>query len=126
MITKATHPSFGQPPFIHSVQLERAFFDTLGATISFAARHLSLNTPWQVELGIVGTPGLPLYVVGIDRHLYGRPILKSEIFHRGTLRSPDLDASNKLLLDFFSKIHDATGTARPTGYCGFPPNRPAP
>jgi hypothetical protein len=63
--------------------------------------------------------------VWLDRLLYEQsPINKYEIIHRSIIKSNEPDVINQLLLDFFSKLHDATGTARRAEYCGFPPNRP--
>jgi hypothetical protein len=113
----------GTPPFVHSLVLEQVFYDTLRRLIKFAPERLNLLPPWNVELGITGSLHLPFCVIGFDRLLYQYgDIKKNEIFTRMTVKQPE-DA-DQLLLSFFCKVHDSTGTARPAEYCGFPPNRP--
>jgi hypothetical protein len=109
-------------PFIHSVGFELVFYDMLKTMAAFAERHLLIEPRWQVELGLVGVQGLDFGVVELDSFLYSRPLLKAEIVSTGVLKSGE--PIDDLLLGFFSKVHDATGSERPTGYRGFPPNRP--
>ena len=123
--TKIVQPLIGTPPFMHTVEFEQVYYDTLKSIGRFASKHLNAGPRWIAEFGIVGVAGLHLGVIGIDGYLYEkRPIAKDEISYRTTLDFTDVTTVDKVLLEFFTRVHDATGSARRSGYCGFPPGRP--
>jgi hypothetical protein len=123
-LIKTKESPIGTPPFVHSVAVEQSYYDTLKSLVGFATKQLSINPPWQVELGLLGPKNLNLGIIGFDRLVYERRMLKNEIIYNAILRRAEGSEFEQLLLPFFSKIHDATGIERPRSYCGFPPGRP--
>src|SRR5579862_8571006 len=111
-------------PFLPPCTFERLYYDKLRSLTGFATKELGLKPPWNIEFGLVGIKGLYL-PVAIRREMeWWGPISKPEIVHRAILKEENPTALDRLLLDFFNLVYDATGNARPDGYCGFPPNRP--
>jgi hypothetical protein len=120
-------PSYIQLPALAPQLFEQAYFNALHSLIHFADARLGLRSPWQVELGVVGTKGLHVY--GLTTGIYATAptgsILKPEIIYRMILNDPTPSVVDDLLLGFFTKVYDAAGLVRPQNMFGFPPNRQA-
>ncbi len=116
-------PAWLPMPLITAIVLEQAFYKALHKNVAFAAKHLGLTFPCNVELGLVGLTNVYLAVNQDD--IRG-PIQQGEAIVRKPLTSAGPAAINSVLLEFFSEIYDKTGLARPTGLHGFPPGPPHP
>lgn len=119
---RGDRPAWVKVPFVHSKTVEQLFYDTLGGLIAAAKSDLGLSSPWQIELGLVGTDGV--HVVGMPDNEQWGPVRKSEIILRMILNEDTRDAVNAILLAFYARLYDATGYPRPGGLHGFPPSRP--
>lgn len=111
-------PAWVKLPFIACGDFERTYCNTLHSLIRFAKENLNLNTPWQIEFGVVGLNG-GLYL-GMQNNEQWGPIRKSEIIRRSTINDDKPQTVDAVLLDFFNEIFDAAGYPRPEKFCGFP------
>jgi len=118
---RGERPAWIKLPFLSSVVFERVFYDNLRALVAFAQEYLSLSPPWQVECGLAGALGLHL---GVSPDDIRGPVRKADVTLRRTLKSEDEGAMDKLLLEFFGRLHEAIGAPRPVALHGFPPRRP--
>jgi hypothetical protein len=107
-------------PFVATVVLEQTYYDHLRALLAFATEHVELKLPCQVECGLVGVENLTLQVPPDEF----RAVLKPEVVVRRILKTPQSEAIDRILLDFFIELHDTTGYVRPEHMGGFPPARP--
>ncbi len=127
MIVRAPQPGYPQGltyPFLPSLMFEQVYYDTLRFFATFAVKVLGLAPPWNVELGLTGIEELHVAVDINPYERYWGPIRTSQVIQRRTLNDANPTVLEGLLLDFFSLVYDAAGHARPTGFFGFPPNRP--
>jgi hypothetical protein len=118
---RGARPAWIKLPFLASVVFERVYYDTLRALLRFAQESLSLSPPWLVECGLVGIQGLHL---GIAPEDIRGPVRQADVIVRRALKNQEDSAVDKLLLDFFGMLHEATGTQRPSSLHSFPPHRP--
>lgn len=109
-------------PLLPCSLFEHVYRNTVQSLVRFAADHLGLGPPWQVEFGLVGCDGLYLGVRADDQ--WG-PMRDPEIIQRTILNEDSPETLDKLILNFFSKVFDSTGYPRPENLHGFPPQRPA-
>jgi len=112
-------PDWVSIPFIPAVNFEAIFFEKLHGSIAFAAQHLELKFPCEVEMGLLETSDVAL---AIDQERM--PAIRKE---KLCLRQ-ELSNTRKVedaLLAFFEQVHDSTGYARPKNLFGFPPNKPS-
>ncbi|MCZ7661038.1 MAG: hypothetical protein M5U07_25960 [Xanthobacteraceae bacterium] len=114
--------TFGMPesvpiPLIPNSAFEHAYGDTLHKLLKFASERLQLYAPWTVELGVTKTNGVKIAMA--QQEFWG-PIRKPELVHRTALNAVNGDAVDKLLMDFFAMVYDASGYARPPGPIGRP------
>jgi hypothetical protein len=107
-------------PFLPSVVLEQAYYDHLRALLAFATGELELQLPCQVECSLVGIESLTLQVPPEEF----RTVMRPQVVVRRILKTTQGEAIDRILLDFFSELQDATGYARPEHMGGFPPARP--
>lgn len=107
-------------PFVATVVLEQTYYDHLRALLAFAAERVELELPCQVECGLVGIEKLTLQVPPDEF----RAVLKPEVAVRRVLKTTQAEAIDRILLDFFTELHDSTGYVRPEHLGGFPPARP--
>ena len=107
-------------PFVATVVLEQTYYDHLRALLAFAAERVELQLPCHVECGLVGIENLTLQVPPDEF----RASLKPEAVVRRILKTPGAEAIDRILLDFFTELHDTTGYVRPEHLGGFPPARP--
>src|SRR5208282_5155186 len=94
--------------------------------IEFATKALSLEPPWDLELGLAGVKGLYLNPGNFWSTGQLGPVQKTEISYRSSVRDSKVETLNELLLSFFSIVFDSVGERRPRNLHGFPPNRPTP
>jgi hypothetical protein len=113
-------PAEWEMPLLPGLSFERDYYDVSYALLKLAS-ELGLRAPCQVECGIVGIEGAFISIGG--GHTHG-PIHKREIVCRKVADPSKPETLNDVLLDFFLKTHDATGSARPEGFNAFPPDRP--
>jgi hypothetical protein len=97
-------------PFIAMQPFERTCQAHLATLLAFVKEQLGIDSPWQVEIGLVGIKGLNLIVPPGE---FWGPIRKTDIIHRAICNSADLNVVGELAGEFFNKIFDATGYARP-------------
>jgi len=102
-------------PFIPSMQFERRYIATLELLTELMSQ-LAVSSPWTVEAGIVGAPGLYITLSGGQRG----PIRKGEVVCRGLLKDKSAAEVTAFLLKFFEMVFDATGYPRPPRLNGFP------
>lgn len=121
--TRGDRPTWIKVPFIHALTFEQRFYDALHGLLDKAASRLSLSTPWQIELGLVGTKGA--HIAGMPENEQWGPIQKPEITQRTILNDHTPNAVNSILLSFFTQVYDATGYSRPVELHGFPTSRPS-
>jgi hypothetical protein len=107
-------------PFLPSVVFEQAYYDHLRALLAFATGELELQLPCQVECSLVGIESLTLQVPPEEF----RTVMRPQVMVRRILKTTQGEAIDRILIDFFSELQDATGYARPEHMGGFPPARP--
>ncbi len=103
---------------------EQVYYDTLRTLLHFAQKELGLTPPWNVEFGLTGIEDLYVAVNINPYEQFWGPIRTPEVIHRRVLNDTDTATLDNLLLDFFARVYDAAGHARPVGFFGFPPDRP--
>jgi nucleoside phosphorylase len=114
-------PEWVPIPFIPALLLEQMYYDRAHAAVEFAGSQLGVEVPCDLELGVLGLKGTKLAVNTED--IRG-PIQIGDVIVRRTLASADPDDINRVLLEFFEALYDATGYARPGGLFHFPPEPP--
>ena len=107
---RGERPAGVKLPFIAVQPFERTCQAHLAALLTFIKDQLGIHSPWQVEIGLVGIKGLNLIVPPGES--WG-PIRKAEIIHRAICNSADVNVVSLLAVEFFNKVFDATGYARP-------------
>jgi len=97
------------------------YYDKAHAAVEFARSQLGVEVRCDLELGVLGLKGTKLAVNTED--IRG-PIQIGDVIVRRTLALADPDDINRVLLEFFEALYDATGYARPGGLFHFPPEPP--
>jgi hypothetical protein len=114
-------PEWVPIPFIPALLLEQMYYDNAHAAVEFAGSQLGAEVPCDLELGVLGLKDTKLAVNTED--IRG-PIQIGDVIVRRTLASAHPDDINRVLLEFFEALYDATGYARPGGLFHFPPEPP--
>jgi len=114
-------PAWMPIPFIPAGLFERLYYQKLHDAIAFAAQHLGLTFPCNVELGLIRLQGVHVCVSNEDMR---GPIQVDEVICREEIASPDPAHVDAVLLKFFDLVFDVTGYARPPGLHDFPPGPP--
>jgi hypothetical protein len=120
----AGEPAGTPYPFLPVLLFEQIYYVKLRALLKFASTELGLSGPWILECGLVGIKNLHLPIKVTQYLQWWGPIHKTEIVHRVELPSADREVLDGALLEFFSRLYEATGNFRPEGLHGFPPDRP--
>lgn len=103
---------------------EQLYYDTLHALINFSQTKLGVGGGWQAEFGMTEIAGVR---IAVDINMYEKfwgPIERHEITCRHILNNAGNQFVDTILLDFYSRVYDASGHERPHGRFGFPPGRP--
>jgi nucleoside phosphorylase len=116
-------PQWVPIPFIPAFVAEDTFHTKTHAAVAFAVGQLGLTFPCDVQLGVLGLKNVRLAIR--DDNFRG-PIHSEKVIHRHTLATGDRAEIDTALLEFFNRLHDATGHARPSGLFHFPPDPPHP
>lgn len=108
-----------QRVMIPSEQVEGAFAGTLGSYMDFAEQQLKLEPPFAIEAGATGLEGAYIAVSGEQPR---GPIRKSQLMLRKVVNNTSEEICIAFLLQFFERLFDLTGYARPKGLHKFPPS----
>lgn len=116
-------PAWIPIPFIPALLAEQTFYEKTHAAVSFAVSQLGLTFPCDIQLGVLGLEGTQLAIR--DEDIRG-PIQIEKVVYRHMLKTGARAEVDQALLEFFNRLHDATGYARPKGLFHFPPDSPRP
>lgn len=108
-------------PFIPALGFEQTLYQKAHAAVAFAASQLGLTFPADIEFGVLGLEGVSLAVQ--DDDIRG-PIQIGKIIRPHVLATGAGAEIDQALLEFFNRVYDATGYARPNGLFHFPPGPP--
>jgi hypothetical protein len=95
-------------PLIPALVFERLFYDKVHAAVAFAAEHVNLTFPCQIELGLLGLDGVRL---GINTEDIRGPIHTTEAICRSVLANGQTATINEALLDRFARFPARTAPA---------------
>jgi hypothetical protein len=109
-----------RPPLVPSFQIERTLYNGIRSFSKFIATLARSEPPFTVEAGIVGVQGWTLLAKGTPGAQYVGELHRSPISVRRRLKEMTDENMDTFLLEFFRKVFDQTGHARPDGLYGFP------
>jgi nucleoside phosphorylase len=118
---RAGRPDWVPIPFIPALSTEQMYYDKAHAAVEFATGQLGVAAPCDLELGILGLKGV---TIAINTEDLPGPIQIENVILRRTLPIGGPDEIDAVLLEFFERLHDATGYARPKNLFHFPPEPP--
>lgn len=114
------HNSLGK--FISGQVLEACYQSALPRYVRFLQQHLGMGPPYNIVAGAVGVRFFKLGVrnTGWPEDDFLGPIQDDEISFEQVLNDVSNDALDACLLEFFERVFEHTGNARPIDFGGFP------
>jgi nucleoside phosphorylase len=118
---RAGRPDWVPIPFVPALLTEQMFYEKAHAAVEFAVSQLGLSFPCDVQLGILGLKNATLAVKNDD---FRGPIQVNDVTVRLPINSDGPNEIDRVLLEFFNALYDATGYAPPPNQFHFPPEAP--
>lgn len=111
----------GDRKWLPSHGLEHYTAESLHFYLQFLQSVAGIDPPFTVEAGLHGIKGLNLVHSGFQ--IRNAKMSEDSWTFRRVLQNTDLATQDKYLLEYYERVHDLSGHARPDRLYGFPPNR---